>query len=189
MSIDSLTNAAAARRPDMAPQGRIPRNYSELATASSTPPTTGETPDTDAAGSAQISTALKLLFDYIPTEVLTLYVAVVAALSTPDGPAQWGLTAWWMFVVATPLVVWLVFAAKVKAAGKSIPALPSSWPLWEMAAATVAFMAWTFALPDGPFAEFGWYSAALAGVGVLVASTMLGLIAPLFQTPLSTSGV
>lgn len=41
------------------------------------------------------------------------------------------------------------------------------------------------ALPNTPFAEFtDWYSAALSGVMVLVASTVLGLLAPFFQRPL-----
>jgi hypothetical protein len=48
-------------------------------------------------------------------------------------------------------------------------------------------MAWAFALPNSPFrdfAQFGWYSQALAGVMVLVVSTTLGLIAPIVQRPL-----
>jgi hypothetical protein len=59
--------------------------------------------------------------------------------------------------------------------------LPTQWPIWEMVAATVAFAAWGFALPDNPFKGAGWYSPALAGIGVLVISGALGLLAPIFK--------
>jgi hypothetical protein len=56
-----------------------------------------------------------------------------------------------------------------------------------MFAATFAFCAWAFALPNTPFQVFAsWYSAGLAGISVLLASTVLGLLAPLFQRPLGT---
>ena len=53
--------------------------------------------------------------------------------------------------------------------------------------ALLAFCAWTFALPNTPFRDFEhWYSPALASIAVLLASSVLGLLAPLFQRPLAT---
>jgi hypothetical protein len=99
--------------------------------------------------------------------------------------AQW--IAFWCFFVATPLVVWVVFASKLKDAGKPMPSSYGTWPVWEMTAALLAFCAWAFALPNTPFREFAaWYSPALASLAVLLASTVLGLLAPLFQSPLGT---
>ncbi|MGB9110661.1 MAG: hypothetical protein WCC39_18390 [Telluria sp.] len=43
--------------------------------------------------------------------------------------------------------------------------------------------AWAFALPLSPFAQFDWYSSAIASIAGLVVSTLLGLMAPLFQRP------
>lgn len=135
--------------------------------------------------STAVNTTLNLLFGYIPTEVLTLYVAVLAS-TQQKGSITWaGWAAFWSFLVATPVVVWLIYGAKIKAAQKAIPIHPRAWPVWEMFAATVAFCAWAFALPNAPFTGYIWYSSALAGVAVLVASTLLGLLAPLFQRPLS----
>lgn len=135
--------------------------------------------------STTVNTTLNLLFGYIPTEVLTLYVAVLAS-TQQKGMITWaGWAAFWCFLVATPVVVWLIYGAKIKAAQKAIPIHPRAWPVWEMFAATVAFCAWAFALPNAPFTGYIWYSSALAGVAVLVASTLLGLLAPLFQRPLS----
>jgi hypothetical protein len=116
---------------------------------------------------------------------LTLYVAVLAAIQKPGIVTRAEWITLWGFLVATPIVVWLVFGAKVKAAQKQMPVAPRTWPVWEMFAATVAYCAWAFALPNTPFTSYTWYSSALSGIAVLVASTVLGLLAPFFQRPLS----
>ena len=192
MSINMLANAAAARRPDMVPLGIVPRGLGEIAQAANTTPTSiappaapGQPPGASSGqGPAQMDTAFHVLFGYIPTEILTLYVAVLASINQPDQftNAEW--ITFWLFLAATPVVVWLVYGAKVKAAQKSLPLAPGTWPVWEMVAATAAYCAWALALPNTPFTDFFWYSSALSGVIVLVTSTFLGLLAPFFQRPL-----
>lgn len=150
----------------------------------------------DAAGQpaprqSGVNTALQTLTTYIPTEVLTLYVAAVAALGPLTDAQGRPIGRWlpfWCFLIGTPTLVWIAFATKVKSAGKPIPAHPRLWPMWEMAAAAIAFVAWAFALPDTPFLQFKdrWYSAGLAGFLVLVVSWGLGALAPLMQRPLET---
>jgi hypothetical protein len=121
---------------------------------------------------------LRTVTTYIPTEVLTLYVAVVAALQPAGATPAW--ITFWCFLICTPVVVWVVYAIKAKTAKSPFPAAIRTWPLWEMIAGSIAYVAWAFALPGSPFASWAHYSAALAGVIVLVASTILGLLAPLF---------
>jgi hypothetical protein len=127
-----------------------------------------------------------VLFGYIPTEVLTLYVAVLAVVQQESKVTPVGWLAFWIFLFLTPIIVWLVYGAKLKALQKPLPLKFGAWPVWEMFAATVAYTAWAFALPHSPFTEYGWYSSALSGVAVLVVSTLLGLLAPIFQKSLST---
>jgi hypothetical protein len=131
-----------------------------------------------------VTGALKLIATYIPTEVLTLYVAVLAAIRTQEPATKDLKLAFYSFLIITPLVVWLVYAAKVKAAGKKLPLAPRSWPLWEMFAATVAYVAWALTLAQNPFVASNWYSPALAAVVVLIVSTFVGLLAPIFQRPI-----
>lgn len=203
MSISSMANAAAARRPDLYPIGIVPQGLSEIANAASTIPVASELRGFDPASgtslegeppppgqqgdqrSTAVNTALNLLFGYIPTEVLTLYVAVLAATQQTGAITRAGWATFWCFLVATPLVVWLIYGAKVKAAQKPVPIHPRAWPVWEMFAATIAYCAWAFAMPNAPFTGYVWYSSAMAGIAVLVASTILGLVAPFFQRPLS----
>lgn len=187
MSINSLANAAAARRPDLVPLGEVPRNLNQIAKAAMTPPSsiapTSQTTTLDPAP-APVDTTSNVLFGYIPTEVLTLYVAVLAVIQQEGKVSNAGWVAFWVFLFATPVIFWLVYGAKLKSAQKPLPFNFGAWPLWEMFAATVAFAAWAFALPRSPFTEYEWYSSGLSGLAVLVISTLLGLIAPYFQRPL-----
>ncbi len=175
-----MTNAALARRADFEPIGTVPSNLREIADAAVAPP--APAPGKPAATSGP-NTLLQTLTTYIPTEVLTLYVSAMAALST--GAAQKGLwIPFWCFLILTPAFVWVAFATKVKAAGNPIPVSPTKWPFWEMAAAMIAYVAWALALPNSPFSRLSWYSAGIAGFAVLVVSTGLGVVAPLMQRPL-----
>ena len=191
MSVNTLANAAAARRTDIRPVNVVPQGIDQIATASAVSPVGEDVPEAHAVTTSTVSsagsvdTALNVLFGYIPIEIITLYVAVLGALESEltPGVALW--VAFFSFQIATPLVVWIVYAAKLQAARKALPVSPNRWPIWEMSAASIAFLTWAFALPNSPFSVFdSWYSAALAGVVVLVASTVLGLIAPFFQNPL-----
>ena len=190
MSINSMANAAAARRPDMVPLDMVPVTLDQIAKAAMTPPTTTPPPvvpgQPGGAAPAPVDTTFNVLFGYIPTEVLTLYVAVVAALQHEGKVTRTDWLAFGIFLFATPVIVWLVFGAKLMTLQKPLPLKFGQWPVWEMFAATVAYTAWAFALPHSPFTEYGWYSSALSGLAVVVGSTLLGLLAPFMQKPLDT---
>jgi hypothetical protein len=198
MSVNALTNAAMARRPDFQPEGAVPTSLAEIACAAAgeplpvaAPPASPSAPSTSTISSGP-NTALQTLTTYIPTEVLTLYVSALAALgplTIKVGARDLQVGRWlpfWCFLAATPLIVWVAFASKIKAAGKAIPLHISKWPLWEMTAATIAYVAWTFALPATPFAQESWYSSGLASFLILVVSAGLGIVAPLMQRRLPT---
>ena len=185
-----MANAAAARRPDTLPFEDFPRTLDQIAQAAAAPPTAAPSPAApgQAVGTAAGSTdtAFHVLFGYIPTEVLTLYVAVLAAVRQRPEVSRADWLAFWIFLFATPVIVWLVYGAKLKTLQKPLPLHPGAWPVWEMFAATAAYAAWAFALPQSPFSAYAWYSSALSGLAVLIVSTLLGLLAPFLQRPLST---
>lgn len=222
MSINSLCNSAAARRPDMGVAGKTPRDLRQIAQAArvmpapateapagprrpqevigatarapagpAAPTTRAGTPGssgngTDAGSSVSaVDTAYNVLFGYIPTEIVTVYVALGAALASAAATSQTKQTIFLAFCVATPVVVWLVYASKLKSSGKDLPLRYGTWPVWEMFAATVAFGAWSSALPANPLAT-STLEMAVSGVLVLVTSTVLGLMAPIFQRPLGS---
>lgn len=190
MSISGLANQAAARRPDFSHFDPVPKGLGEIAAAASIAPSERNENQPSEKSTGQpanaVNTALNVLFGYIPTEILTLYVAVLATLEQPKLSSYAVWTVFICFLVATPIVVWLVYGSKVQAANKPLPLSPKAWPVWEMFAATIAYLAWAFALPNSPFSKFDWYSSGLAGIAVLVASTVLGLLSPFFQRPLNS---
>jgi|PersoiStandDraft_1058852.scaffolds.fasta_scaffold42235_2 hypothetical protein len=171
MSIASMTEVAFQSRSDVGDPKFVPKTYAELAGAAG-----GKNEP-----ATSVDTALKTVTTYVPTEILTLYVAVlsqmknVAKTGSPD--------AFWVFLGLTPVVVWLVYAAKVKSTGKPFPHAPRSWPLWEMAAGTIGYSAWAIALPNAPFESL--QTTGLASIIVLITSSLLGLAAPLFSRKLS----
>jgi len=181
MSISAMANAAIGRRLDFEPMGEVPRGLDGVSKAAGG----SSAPDN------QMTAALNVIVAYIPTEILTLYVAVMAALNSSASDAtvpsstnlvSWLRVAFWTFLAATPLAVWVLYAVKVTATGKPVPGL-SQWPVWEMVAGTIAYAAWAFALPKFPYNR----PSAIAGIVILVTSTVLGMVAPLFQRPLKAS--
>ena len=175
MSISSMTNVARDRALGRMPPARGSTAAAEVAAAAH-----GQTSETDS-----VTAALDVIMAYVPTEILTLYVAVLAAIQTGSQatqPGEW--TTFWVFLIATPVTVWLLFAGKVRGSGKGeLLRQWKSFPLWEMFAATVAYCSWAFALPKSPFMSQEWYQSSLAGLVVLVTATLLGLLAPIARPP------
>src|SRR6266849_5523224 len=99
MSITSMANVAYVRRRDVAtaaaPANKAPASLKQLELA------TAGTPDSQNS----VTTALKVIVTYIPTEVLTLYVAVLAAIQDPNRHSRRSLwIAFYCFLIATPIV-------------------------------------------------------------------------------------
>ena len=165
MSINAMANAAAARRPDVFPFNEVPLGFNGIALAAAAAPVVAPASPSASGAEAKkeassMDTAYNIIFGHIPTEVLTLYVAVLAAIDQTKKvtPTVW--TVFWCFLIATPIVVWLVYGAKLKEKQKPLPVKYGEWPVWEMFAATVAYCAWAFALPRNPFLDYSWYSSS-----------------------------
>ncbi len=101
---------------------RVPEDLSQVALAAAGMPTATAGPAVPPGGGETsangVTTALNVLTGYIPTEVLRLYVAVVAAMH-PASKAAGTSSAWvafWVFLIATQTVAWVAYAAKVKSA-------------------------------------------------------------------------
>lgn len=175
MSVSSMANIAFARRADVAPEGEGLNSLDEVASATGTPP-----------GSATSATsALSAIAAYIPTEVVTVYVAVLATIGVTQpqgsGPAYTPVAVYATFLVLTPVVVWGLYASRAVSAGKRIPRSLRSWPKWEMVAATLAFAAWGAAMPSSPLGIIPGFMPALAGVVALVLSLLIGVFSPIFS--------
>jgi len=129
---------------------------------------------------ADTTSTVQSIATYIPSDVLTVYIAAIAAFGTTTvgSPEAWA--AFVVFLIASPVAVWASFATSWRASNSTLPLSPRQWPSFAMAASLLAFAAWAFALPQTPFAVFGWYNSAIAGLVVLITLTVLGVARPLF---------
>lgn len=138
-------------------------------TAATTPPSVPSSP-------------LSQLVTYIPTETLTLYVALQAALgdvaapqggkvSDADFTARWVWT-WILFLVTLLLAVGLSYRAQ-----RNIDVVKFKLPVFEALAAGAAFLVWALALPSTPLRDIegfdytAWNSFIILG-GTVAISTV-----------------
>ena len=196
MSISSMASHAVARKFPTSHEAQVVQVRAQTVNAQ------GEKEPQD-----KFTQALEMVMAYIPTEILTLYVATIAALqqgasssekegaaaagaaaagaaaaggdAAAGGPLDPQLIAFLVYLAATPIFVWLIYAAKFKAREAKLPWKPSEWPAWEMISAVIAYVAWAYALPNTPLKDVMWYSPSLAGIGVMVTAAVLGLVTPL----------
>lgn len=127
------------------------------------------------AGQPNGDARFEILTKYIPTETITMYVAVrsgieaVASIPKPVGNSAW--IAYGIFAALTPLIVLaLAYIAFRDAAATSGTAAQFRPPLYDMAAALLAFLIWGAAVPGlltNPVAQI------ILAVAVTVVSTLL----------------
>jgi len=117
---------------------------------------------------------------WIPTETITLYVALLAVFgplnATADNLCKLSFTSRWVAVaafavVSTLLALGLTYG-KARALNKRF-----TWPWFEMATSPVAFAAWALALPDTPLQSICGYNSAIGAFIVLVTTVSLAVLA------------
>ena len=134
------------------------------------------------------SAAFEALARYVPTEIVTLYIAAASAMEALKQalPAVNETNTYWFFVMITPIVFLIVFA------GKRVANDQSAWPgirgvpYWKLFAATIAFAVWALAVPTTPYFQ-GVAGGAIAAFFATFVSVLLSLLTPLFEKPKSGS--
>jgi hypothetical protein len=136
----------------------------------------------EATESDQVTNALSMLIKFIPTEVITLYIATLAAL--PLLQTQWSFISRYnvyvFFVVLAPILLVVIYLGKRKTAG-SLSLLPTSlkeWPIWKMIASAIAFSVWALAVPENGLLE-GDVGGAIGAFLAIFISTLLSVFDPL----------
>jgi hypothetical protein len=172
MSLNALTEQELRRRSNRTRGGR-------QQSGAVVPESAGAAAD---AGDGRVGNALAALIGYIPTEVITLYVAALSAQqavldATGFFDARWTL---WCFTALTPALLLLIYLSKVAAGGGSLPG-PRAWPWWKMCAASIAFIVWALAVPGNPYLT--GTASAVAGLGAMLTSSLLHLVTPIFERP------
>ena len=132
---------------------------------------------------AQVAeTAINALVKYIPTEVVTLYIACVSALPAvhDDIKEITSVRMYWAFVVLTPMLFILMYYNQLVVADQPFPKF-LQWPWWRIFASTIAFSVWALAVPNDFFTTKS--AAVLSGIGAAFVSTLLSLLGPIVERP------
>jgi hypothetical protein len=129
-----------------------------------------------------VTGSLNLLVKYIPTEVITLYVATLSATPALKEliPTLGTQDIYWGFTIVTPLLLFLVYVNKRATSGLTPVPRAQEWPWWKLFAATVAFMVWALAVPGNPYVS-GSTAAVVAALGAVFISMILNLLEPVFE--------
>lgn len=129
-----------------------------------------------------VTGSLNLLVKYIPTEVITLYVATLSAAPALQElfPSLQTSDIYWGFTIVTPLLLFLVYVNKRATSGLTPVPDKSLWPWWKLFASMVAFMVWALAVPGNPYVT-GETAAIVAALGAVFISMILNLLEPVFE--------
>ena len=73
----------------------------------------------------------------------------------------------------------LIYIGKRRGAGLAWSPKWNEWPYWPMIAATIAFLAWGMAVPDGPFSQ-SESGRVFTGLTAIFASVFLGVLGRVF---------
>lgn len=125
------------------------------------------------------------LIKYIPTETVTLFVALCSArpaLAVVMGGESQMMWLYAVGVIATPLILWTIALGRHRSSGATEPFRLHPWP---PIAATIAFMVWALSVPgatemlssEKPVQE-AW--GAIAALGAIIVSLVLSMLEPLF---------
>jgi hypothetical protein len=133
----------------------------------------------------QVAVTLNALVKYIPTEIVTLYVAASSTTQSLRTAMPYidARMLYWGFTALTPVLLILMYASKRATDG--LPVFPKAreMPWWKLTAATVAFMVWALAVPGNPYVV-GDGAPIIASFGAIIISTLLSLLEPIFERPL-----
>lgn len=121
--------------------------------------------------------ALTRVAEFIPSEVVGVYVALWALIDPRSAAGKWTVFGVGLALVPVVFVLtYMVGRRRAAAAGDGVPPARSfrvSLPL--LGFGIVAFVAWAAALPGNPFTEFGDQALKFGGGATLV----LGLVLPM----------
>jgi hypothetical protein len=139
----------------------------------------GENAARTASGTSVAGSVLTQLVKYVPTETISVYLAVQAALGTITAPAgrdacQASFVSRWVWLILLAVATVLLTIGLAYRSQKQVaPAARFKVPLVEPAAAVSAFLVWALALPTTPLKDFCSYDATAWGPVLLLAGTTI----------------
>jgi hypothetical protein len=141
-----------------------------------------------ASATPEVASALEKITTWIPTEVIAIYVGLLGIFTPTSSGGKWVI-----FAIAAALVPAFVILnaaliskrgkEKWKAEGKQGDPPKFSWAKASklVALAAIAYVAWTFALPDSPWLDLTSKAPQIGGAAVLILSLFMSKVAEILD--------
>ncbi|GAA2891474.1 hypothetical protein Acy02nite_14420 [Actinoplanes cyaneus] len=139
----------------------------------------GESAARTSSGTSIAGSVLTQLVKYVPTETISVYLAVQAALGTVTTPAgratcEASFTSRWVWLILLGVAtVLLTIGLSYRSQKQVAPQARFRVPIVESTAATSAYLVWALALPTTPLNDFCGYNATAWGSVLLLAGTTI----------------
>ncbi len=139
----------------------------------------GENAARTSSGTSVAGSVLTQLVKYVPTETISVYLAVQAALGTVSASAgrpecDAGFIARWVWLIALGVAtILLTIGLSYRSQKQVAPDARFKVPIVEASAATSAFLVWALSLPTTPLKDFCGYDATAWGPVLLLAGTTI----------------
>jgi hypothetical protein len=131
-----------------------------------------------------VQSAIEKVTAWIPTEVVTIYTALLGILTPDTSGGRWGVFAVGavavpFFVILNAVILNKRAAAKWKQDGKTGDPPKFSWGKAGGVAAlsALSYVAWTFALPSSPWLDASDKAPQIGGAAVVVLSLVIPKVA------------
>jgi len=174
MSVYSIAKDEADRHARANAQGpQRPRAVDGGGVGPPAPPQPAVAP---AGPTAEIGKALDSIGTYVPTEIMATYLGLLAIIpATSQHRYLWLI--FWLFLVVTPVVVWIGVSAAHPGRGLSLPLVAfKSWPWLSMIAATLAFAVFAISLPGSVVNDLSWFEPWMGSAAILVSAFVLSQV-------------
>ena len=184
MSLDAMADEFVTRKmtdqfANMTLDAVPPTSIMSLKGATANDPASGKKVTADNPASKFLSELTK----YIPSEILSAYIALIALPpataaatgATPPTAYPYDGFLWamfWVCAVLSPIVVYVLAGAKARNAGHDTPVIP----YFPMAASVIAFILWAAVLPNSVISHKYPELASWVGfAGVILGTVILSL--------------
>jgi uncharacterized membrane protein YhaH (DUF805 family) len=131
-----------------------------------------------AVATAAPASPLSQLVKYVPTESISLYVAIQAALGDISPPASGRVSdadfasRWWWVVIMLAATVALTLGLSYRSQKIANKDARFKVPVFEVAAAGAAFLVWALSLPSTPLRDFSGYDYSSWNSVLILAGTV-----------------
>lgn len=121
------------------------------------------------------------IVQYIPADIVAVYVAVFALVDTDDNIFTQEWIVAYIFLALTPFVIITAYISEVRKEQHRWPSV-GQWPWFKIVVGLVAYAAWVFALPQTPALDWGDIAGLAQTLVLAVTSIVLAGLGQIFDT-------